>query len=507
MSNSKRKEIFILILCLLIGFAMRFYNFDQKSLWLDEIHTYNDSRDDIQGQLIFFKENPTYLHPPLFFILTHLFFPFPEPERDLRIIPLIFGTLSIPMIYLLARSFSPGIALPCTFSLTFMAYHISLSQDGRSYTLLMFIGMVALYFFIKYLNRLEKRYLFLTGFFFSILFYTSYSSILFIILSQFLWFYQANEGNKRPPFSSFLVLNGFIILLCIPWIIFLGIQYKGQPFMDPFHREIPVGFFSIIYGVLHDWVPHAPLMIFSVILLILFPFYSESRRNAFVLLAVFVFPIGGLYLYCKILNVTHFVTSRYFIIFLPIFFTILYFSLNTMEIKFKDLKRFLRLRFLFAILFIASNLIILPIYYRAEKQDFRRLVTYFKSQLGEGDKIFDFEMAYMPGILFYFGIRPEGRQRRAKVHLEGAGLPEANRPDERPRHVHFQIAGRWRGPARVPDQAAAQAPAWIDRRGGPRGLRQLFPGRAPPGGSGHPGNPDPERRSFAHGGVCRVHGQ
>jgi len=150
-NRAKSKEILILILCVLIGFALRLYTFDQKSLWMDEIYTFDDSRDDFNGQLRFYGENPTFLHPPLFFILTHLFYPFPKPERDLRIIPLIFGTLSILMIFFLSRSFSPAVALPCTLSLTFMAYHISLSQDGRSYSLLMFFGMMGLYFFMKHL--------------------------------------------------------------------------------------------------------------------------------------------------------------------------------------------------------------------------------------------------------------------------------------------------------------------------------------------------------------------
>jgi hypothetical protein len=125
MKTIGQREIFILLLCLFIGFALRVYTFDQKSLWIDEIHTFNDARDDIRSQLSFYKENPSYLQPPLFFILTHQFYPFNKPERDLRIIPLIFGTLSIPMIYLLARQFSPLIAFPCMVSLTFMTYHIS----------------------------------------------------------------------------------------------------------------------------------------------------------------------------------------------------------------------------------------------------------------------------------------------------------------------------------------------------------------------------------------------
>src|SRR4030042_1831713 len=130
MNNTKRKEIIIIILlCLLIGFCLRFYNFDQKSLWIDEIHTFNDSQDSVGDQINFYKDKPTNHHPPLFYILTHIFYPFTKPERDLRIIPLIFGTLSIPMIYLLSRLFLPSIALSCTLSLAFMTYQISLSQE------------------------------------------------------------------------------------------------------------------------------------------------------------------------------------------------------------------------------------------------------------------------------------------------------------------------------------------------------------------------------------------
>ena len=69
----------------------------------------------------------------------------------------------------------------------------------------------------------------------------------------------------------------------------------------------------------------------------------------------------------------------------------------------------MRLKVLLVILFVASNLVILPLYYRSEKQDFRGLVTFLKDQLREGDKIVDGEMGYMPGILHYFGVYPEGR--------------------------------------------------------------------------------------------------
>jgi hypothetical protein len=409
MNNPKRKEILILLLCVFIGFALRFYTFDQKSLWIDEVHTFNDSRDDFKGQINFYKQNPTYLHPPLFFVLTHLFYPFTKPERDLRMIPLIFGILSIPMIYFLSRQFSINIAIPCTVSLTFMTYHIYLSQNGRPYSLIMLIGMAGLYFFVRHLQTLKTRYLIPAALFFATLFYTSYSSILFIVLSQILWLYQLREDKRRPTFSSFLIFNGIIVFLCLPWLLFIGLNYHGQPVIDPIASQDLGPFSAMVYGILNDWVPHLPLTVISLILLIFFPFLSKNRTNAIILLAVFVVPIGGLYLYCKLLTVTQFITSRYFINFLPLFFVALFLSLDVFEAWFRKLGRFIRLDLLFIVLFIASNLVILPLYYRSEKQDFRGLVNYLNSQLRDGDKIFVKTLTYIPGILHYFKVYPRNR--------------------------------------------------------------------------------------------------
>jgi uncharacterized membrane protein len=431
----KQKEFFILVLCILIGFALRFYAFDQKSLWIDEIHTLNDSKDDFEGQIKYFKENPTNLHPPLFYILTHLFHPFTKPERDLRILPLIFGTLSIPMIYFLARSLSPPLALPCTLSLTFMAYHIYFSQEARSYSMLMFFGMLALYFFIHHLKTYKKRYLFCVAFLLAILFYTSYSAILFIIFFQLLWFYNIKENGSKPAFSSFLTLNGLLFLICIPWLLFLVLNYKGQPIMDPHHTEGTGSLESILYWVFNDWVSNLPLIIISVTLLFVFPFFSKHKRNALILLAALILPIGSLYLFCKLFQVTHFFASKYFIIFLPLFFISIYFSLHSIEMTFERLKTFMRLKIFFAILFIASNLMVLPLYYQSEKQDFRGLANYLKGQLRDGDKIFVNMKAYLPGILHYLGARPQGRHFNVSLSKDIEGGVECHMVSSAPKMV------------------------------------------------------------------------
>jgi hypothetical protein len=55
--------------------------------------------------------------------------------------------------------------------------------------------------------------------------------------------------------------------------------------------------------------------------------------------------------------------------------------------------------------------VILPLYYRSEKQDYRGVVTYLKSQLQNGDKIIVGNALYISVMLHYFGVHPEGRHQ------------------------------------------------------------------------------------------------
>jgi hypothetical protein len=228
-------------------------------------------------------------------------------------------------------------------------------------------------------------------------------------LSQILWLYRPTEEAKKSVLSSFLNLAGLLLLFCLPWILFIAINYKGQMIMDPFHTESPGSLWTIFYGILHDWAPHAPLLIGSALLLVLFPFLSKYKENALVLLAFLTVPIAGLYSYCKLFRITHFITSRYLITLLPVFLITLYLSLRSVELRFGKITKFIRPQLLFLTLFIASNLMILPLYYRSEKQDLRGLVYFLKEHFKDGDKVFLGGMPFFTGIFHYLGIYPEGR--------------------------------------------------------------------------------------------------
>jgi hypothetical protein len=63
---------------------------------------------------------------------------------------------------------------------------------------------------------------------------------------------------------------------------------------------------------------------------------------------------------------------------------------------------------LFLFLLIATNLTLLPLYYQSEKQDYRRLATFLKLHLKEGDKIIDSDGRLL-GLLYYLGVPIQGR--------------------------------------------------------------------------------------------------
>jgi hypothetical protein len=226
-----------------------------------------------------------------------------------------------------------------------------------------------------------------------------------------LWFYRRDEDGKKPILSSFLTFNGTVLVLSLPWILFLALHYSGQPLMNPVETQSTSSIPEILYWIFHDWFPYMPLIIASMILLFLLPFFLKDKRNALLLLSVLLLPVIGVYLTCRLFHLTHFVASKYFINLLPLFLIALYLSLNAINAKVDGMKKRVRLDLLFIVLFLVSNLIPLPLYYRSEKQDLRGLVTYLKGQLRQGDKIFIGSIGYIPGILHYFEATSKDRHQ------------------------------------------------------------------------------------------------
>jgi len=254
----------MIYLIVIIGLIFRFINLGQ-SFWLDEA-----------AQLIMSEKTLTWIwfgrvgdfHPPLFYFLTHFWMQISHAELILRLLPLFFGLLTIPAIYLVAaRLFSKKIALYAALFVAINPYLIFYSQEMRSYSLMLFLSLLA----INYLIRKQWFWLTVVN---SLLLYTHYSSFLFILAQIFyIIFYYHNNIHK---YTFYLFVS---IISYLPWLPQFIYQLKSGTNIDaylpgwrglltlPFIKAIPLIFFKFTAGRI-DLQPNYIYLIYIAFVLV-----------------------------------------------------------------------------------------------------------------------------------------------------------------------------------------------------------------------------------------------
>lgn len=143
-----------LILILLLGSFLRFYHLDFQSIWVDEIHTLKEADPGLSWEefhsVIMFREGI----PHLYFILVKGFLLiFGKTIWAARMLSAIVGIASIYGMYLLGKqAFNKKAGLASAALLSVNAFHIFHSQDARSYALLLFFTVYAIYFLLKFIK-------------------------------------------------------------------------------------------------------------------------------------------------------------------------------------------------------------------------------------------------------------------------------------------------------------------------------------------------------------------
>ncbi|MFP4007859.1 MAG: glycosyltransferase family 39 protein [Spirulinaceae cyanobacterium] len=164
-----------------IGAGLRFVNLTAKPPWTDEFATLTFSlgnsylpipldapitinqllmplQTNLGGSLgdVFTKLITEDNHPPLFFLLMHLWLKlFPQDEYislwAVRSLSVVFGVLAIPAIYALAKAIfrSNLIAQGCAILMAISPYGIYLAQEGRHYTLGILFVIASLFCWFK----------------------------------------------------------------------------------------------------------------------------------------------------------------------------------------------------------------------------------------------------------------------------------------------------------------------------------------------------------------------
>jgi uncharacterized membrane protein len=260
-SRITRLLLAALLVIIGLGAALRIYELDGDSLWLDEASSVKFSHDSLSGII---ETTGKDVHPPLYYFALHYWIKlFGDSEASSRLLSALFGILALPVLYLLAvRMFDQTTALLSTALLALSRFHLEFSQEARMYSLLCLLGLLSFYFFIRLLEERKSR-LALAGYIITsaLMMYTHVYSF-FILAAQNLYLLAllfVASGVFRQQWKRWLGAQITLAILFLPWL-----SVQAQQF-----SRVQQGF----------WIPKLP----PRLLLYTLTMYSGSSQLAWIL--------------------------------------------------------------------------------------------------------------------------------------------------------------------------------------------------------------------------------
>jgi uncharacterized membrane protein len=127
---------------ILLAFVLRFYRLDYHGYHNDEVISILASRPPLPR---IFWSLPAYsIHPPLFYVLLHLWMGLGEQLLTLRLLPVLIGTANIALLALLGRAIIQDwrVSLVAAAFMAVSPAQILYCQQVRMYSLLVFVVLV-----------------------------------------------------------------------------------------------------------------------------------------------------------------------------------------------------------------------------------------------------------------------------------------------------------------------------------------------------------------------------
>jgi hypothetical protein len=185
-----------------VSLIVRLAHIDFQSLWLDEGYTLLFSGMSLPKLI---TVGGAHEHPPLYYLLVHLVMSVHHSYLVPRLISVLAGTLSIPVLYAVgARMFDRGVGVAAATLLAISPFHFWFSDDGRAYEL---AGLFVLLSYLCLFRALDRpRTAIWIGYAATLAasLYTEYTTAL-VLLSQAVLFIRVRQrGLVRPLLCSWV---------------------------------------------------------------------------------------------------------------------------------------------------------------------------------------------------------------------------------------------------------------------------------------------------------------
>lgn len=296
----------LLTLITLLAFALRLIHLDFQPLWWDEGYSVFFATRDFWTMI---ERTAIDIHPPLYYAVMQIWITcFGTSTVALRLLSVIIGTATIPLLYALAHKLftDQRTARVAAFLLAISPFHIYYSQEVRMYGLVTLLGLASIYLCVQLLGMTPGTRASARAAFFFILtttaaLYTQYYAV-FIFIAEILLILAIYLVIDRHPihWRSFASIwanplaHWFgawiaIIILYLPWIIYAGPKLyayvTSKVSIEKYTPLDPLTFLAkhlaaFAVGHLTEWTMLAWASIVLVGLVALAFFFDTRRRNS-----------------------------------------------------------------------------------------------------------------------------------------------------------------------------------------------------------------------------------
>lgn len=237
---------------LLVGIFLRFWNLGELGIWSDEGTVYISSKNILLSGVPYLETGLLYArdYPHLYVTAASLAI-FGKSEFALRFPSAVFGTLLIPIIYILTKNVigNKQIALLASGIIATHPWLLEYSRVSRSYIMMIFLLYLSVLYFYKacYAGTNKRQNLVIFGLsgFFTTLTHQLGQIIVFLIPLVPLRF-KFRKENLNFLLSFLLIVLGIIIYRQLSII---GYRVYTDSYIETFEGEIPSLWERIPFGV------------------------------------------------------------------------------------------------------------------------------------------------------------------------------------------------------------------------------------------------------------------
>lgn len=427
----KDKSTLILILIIiLLGGILRVTKLDYQSLWNDELSSLTRVDESSLREVI--EASKEDVHPALYYSLLYLWqSAFGNSSFSVRLLSVIFGTLSILAIFFLGKTlYSEREALISAFILSISYFGIYYSQEVRSYSLLLLLSICSYLFFIKIQphppqphhppphpshpplsgNRRSLYYIFYI-LCTTLLIYTHYFGIL-VLVSQFVLILSAWRQKKDKDYFKILFSQVGITLLYLPQI---AIMKSKMNIAETWIKKPHFDFF--LHYFYEYWGKNEIFFLLALLCIFCFFYFRKKEELSETLLLVIWVTVPLILAYGRSIFSTPILTSRNTIIILPPLIMMTARGITKNE----DL--LVPLLVAVSIAGLCSLFITNDYYYRVTKQQFREVADVVLEAKAVQDQSLVIACAWNTNYFDYFFKQAHSPLRVSGIYDEKEDIP------------------------------------------------------------------------------------